>query len=134
MQKVDILNGSDCMIEYEDNYDFTLYDLMAYTDCVITDYSSIGYDFLLTDRPLIFNLYDLELYERKRGLSYDPYVDFCPGHIVTNWSEMKQAMQDVLCGRDPYAEQRQRVTRLLHKYRDDHSTERVIEYFDTLLR
>ncbi len=125
---------SNTMIAYEDNYEFTLYDLMAMADCLISDYSSISYDFLLLDRPLIFNLYDMEKYIQMRGVSYDPFEEFCPGAIVKNWDEMKKALIDVVEGVDEYKEHRARVRKLLHKYSDGNSTDRVIAYFDEYLK
>ncbi len=134
LQKVDIIQKDNHMIAYEESYDFTFYDLMAMADCLISDYSSISYDFLLLDRPLIFNLYDMEKYIQMRGVSYDPFEEFCPGAIVKNWEEMKKALIDVVEGVDEYKEHRARVRKLLHKYSDGNSTDRVIAYFDEYLK
>ena len=43
-------------------------ELLSVTDLLITDYSSIFFDFLLTDRPMIFYTPDLESYRQSRGL------------------------------------------------------------------
>ena len=133
-EKGNITQENSRMIAYEDNYEFTLYDLMAMADCLISDYSSISYDFLLLDRPLIFNLYDMEKYIQMRGVSYDAFEEFCPGAIVKNWDEMKKALIDVVEGVDEYKEHRARVRKLLHKYSDGNSTDRVIAYFDEYLK
>ena len=127
LQQVDVIKENSGIIAYENNYDFTLYDLMAISDCVISDYSSIAYDFLLLDRPLIFNLYDLDKYVSQRGLSYEPFEYFCPGHIVKKWEDMKNALLDVITENDNYKEKRKVVRNLLHKYQDGNSTERVMK-------
>ncbi|MBO4693933.1 MAG: CDP-glycerol glycerophosphotransferase family protein [Clostridia bacterium] len=110
-------------------YDFTLYDLMAISDCLITDYSSVGYDFMLKDKPMIYNLYDLEMYEKDRGMSYEPYDEFCPGVIVKNAEEMLVALNDIANDKDISREKRQRLVRLFHKYSDNKSSKRAINFF-----
>ncbi|MGM0698042.1 MAG: bifunctional glycosyltransferase/CDP-glycerol:glycerophosphate glycerophosphotransferase [Actinomycetota bacterium] len=49
-------------------------DLMAIADVLITDYSSIGYDFDLTGGTTVHFVPDLESYERERGL-YPGWAD-----------------------------------------------------------
>ena len=47
-------------------------ELLLMTDLVITDYSSIGGDFMLLDRPVIFYQPDIGDYNAERGLYFDP--------------------------------------------------------------
>jgi CDP-glycerol glycerophosphotransferase len=47
-------------------------------DLLITDYSSIYIDYLLTDKPIIFLPYDKEQYLKGRGMNFD-YDDMAPG-------------------------------------------------------
>ena len=47
-------------------------------DVLITDYSSIYIDYLLTDRPMIFLPYDKEEYLKDRGMNFD-YDEVTPG-------------------------------------------------------
>lgn len=53
--------------------------LLGITDILISDYSSIFFDFLATDRPLLFYIPDLDIYAEERGL-YLP-VNTLPGPI-----------------------------------------------------
>lgn len=53
--------------------------LLGITDILVSDYSSIFFDFLATDRPLLFYIPDLDIYTEERGL-YLP-VDTLPGPI-----------------------------------------------------
>lgn len=46
-------------------------ELLAITDVLITDYSSIFFDYLPTGRPLLFYTYDLAQYSQERGLYFD---------------------------------------------------------------
>ncbi|MCS2279479.1 CDP-glycerol glycerophosphotransferase family protein [Bacteroides thetaiotaomicron] len=43
---------------------------------MITDYTSTYFDFLLVNKPVIFNFYDIEEYRRVRGFSFEPIEFF----------------------------------------------------------
>ncbi len=47
-------------------------ELLLISDMLITDYSSIGGDFMLLNRPVIFYMPDLADYNDERGLYFDP--------------------------------------------------------------
>lgn len=70
-------------------------DLLIVTDYLITDYSSVIFEFALLNRPMIFFAYDLEEYENEiRGFYYD-YEGFVPGPIVkTTEDVVKVILQD----------------------------------------
>lgn len=58
--------------------DVDIYPFLQYVDYLITDYSSIYFDYLLLDREIIFIPYDYEKYVSKREL-YFKYEDITPG-------------------------------------------------------
>ena len=63
-------------------------ELLTCTDILITDYSSVVFDFILLDKPIIFYAYDLDLYLRtSRKMYYDYYKDF-PGPFARNEEEL----------------------------------------------
>lgn len=62
------------------------YDLLSVADVLVTDYSSLGVDFLSLERPVIYYVYDYEEYSSSRGLSID--IDEFPGHIVHDIDEL----------------------------------------------
>lgn len=57
-------------------------ELLVCADVLITDYSSIFFEYLLLDRPIVFFAPDYEDYARDRGFYLD--FDSLPGHIVKN--------------------------------------------------
>lgn len=61
--------------------------LLAIADICITDYSSIGFEYAIMERPLIFFAYDLDDYLDKRGMYYD-YRDITPGPICKTTDEI----------------------------------------------
>lgn len=72
-------------------FDYSSYtnvnDLLLVTDILITDYSSIYYEFSLLSRPIIFFSYDEESYKQKRGMIGD-YNKQVPGPIAKTTDEV----------------------------------------------
>ncbi len=66
--------------------------LLAVTDLLISDYSSIPFEFSLLQRPMIFFAYDLEEYGKSRGF-WEPYEQLVPGPVVYNSKELVEAIQ-----------------------------------------
>ena len=68
-------------------------DLYLMSDVLITDYSSVFFDFANLRRPIIFFTYDLASYRDKlRGFYFDLEVE-APGPVVTTSAEVLQAIQ-----------------------------------------
>jgi CDP-glycerol glycerophosphotransferase len=59
--------------------------LLAAIDLLITDYSSVAFDFSLTGGPILFIAPDEEDYTASRGL-YEPYREFSGGREVRSWT------------------------------------------------
>ena len=94
-------------------------DCLQYFDALITDYSSILYDFLLLDRPIMFFPYDYEEYEEKVGFAVD-YSVVTPGHKPKTFADLKRALLDMK-ETDSFKQQRQEVNRLCNAYTDGSS-------------
>ncbi len=71
-------------------------DLYLAADVLVTDYSSVMYDFVNTGRPMLFYTHDLEAYrDDLRGF----YVDFeaeAPGPLLSHTSEVADALDDLV--------------------------------------
>lgn len=78
-------------------YDYSLYpninDLFLVTDILITDYSSVPFEFCLLNKPMIFFAYDLKKYAKKRGLIGD-FVSSVPGPVVHSSAEIIEEIQN----------------------------------------
>ena len=83
-------------------------------DLLITDYSSIYLDFLLTGRPMIFLPYDRGEYLADRGMNFD-YDQVTPGPKPENFAEFLRWLGALTEGEDPWAEERARVRRFFHE-------------------
>lgn len=60
---------------------------LAGIDVLVTDYSSIAYDYALTDGPVVFFAPDVEVYARRRGL-YENYRIFSDDRYVNRWQHV----------------------------------------------
>lgn len=98
-------------------------DCMKCFDGLITDYSSILYDFLILNRPLLFFPYDYDEYEQKVGFAVD-YSMITPGYKPKTFAELKQVMLDMK-EKDSLKEKRERINKLCNKYQNN-SSERII--------
>lgn len=62
-------------------------------DILITDYSSLIFEYALLKRPIIFYAYDLDDYNSNRSFYYN-YEDFVPGKIAKNTEQLLNALND----------------------------------------
>lgn len=72
-------------------------DLYLVSDVLVTDYSSVMFDYSLLGRPMIFYCYDLERYKDDiRGFYFD-FESVAPGPVVSTTEELARA----ICDYDP---------------------------------
>ncbi|MEA3320553.1 MAG: CDP-glycerol glycerophosphotransferase family protein [Bacillota bacterium] len=62
-------------------------ELLLITDVLITDYSSVIFEYSLLNRPVIFFAYDLDYYLSERGFYYE-YQTLVPGPVVRTTDEL----------------------------------------------
>jgi CDP-ribitol ribitolphosphotransferase / teichoic acid ribitol-phosphate polymerase len=97
-------------------------DLMFAVDLVITDYSSVVFEFSTLGRPMLFFAYDLEEYVATRDF-YVPFESFVPGRIVRTFPELLDAIR-----REDYESEKVAAFAAGHfAHLDGGSTDRVID-------
>jgi len=84
--------------EYKDKIiDLTEYkdinDLLLITDLLITDYSSVIFEYSFMEKPIIFYVPDLEDYSNSRSFYYD-YNEYLYGDIAKNEKQLIQKMKE----------------------------------------
>ncbi|GHA64668.1 glycosyl transferase [Streptomyces tauricus] len=62
-------------------------DLLLASDALITDYSSLMFDYALLDRPIVLHTYDLDTYLAARGTYFD-VTERPPGHVTRDEDEL----------------------------------------------
>lgn len=106
---------------------FDVYPTLRNIDVLITDYSSVYFDFLHLDRPVVFYAYDREAYMKSPGFHLD-YDEVTPGPIAETFDELLDALTTVFSSPESHADDRERVRQLAFDYVDDGSAERVFRY------
>jgi CDP-glycerol glycerophosphotransferase len=95
---------------------------------LISDYSSVVYDYMLTEKPVIYFVPDLDEYlQHSRNFCY-VFDEVTPGPKARTLRELEDA---IVAARDDnqeeWREQYESVLELFHTYRDSRSGQRVYE-------
>jgi CDP-glycerol glycerophosphotransferase len=112
-------------------YDVSLYpeimELFLITDVLVTDYSSMMFDFANTGRPMLFFTYDLESYrDNLRGFYFD-FEKTAPGPLLTRSDDVIAALRDIDgVAREHQASYRSFVDQFC-PLDDGHAAERVVD-------
>lgn len=96
--------------------------LLFAADVLITDYSSIVFEYALLDKPMYFYAYDLEQFERDSRGFYENYESFVPGKVVKTTKELFSSLQET----DQFEDKRKEFIDAYYSFLDGKSTERVI--------
>ena len=101
--------------------------LLFVADALITDYSSIIFEYALLDRPMYFYAYDIDVFsEYGRGF-YEDYNSFVPGPVA----ETTEGLISLVKSGDGYSAIRGQFKDKFYRYLDGKSTKRLL---DILLR
>lgn len=102
--------------------DFSTNELMFISDMLITDYSSVIFEYALLRKPIVFYCYDLATY--NRGF-YLKYPDDLPGEVYENQDELISYLQnpELHVINDRYMQFVQRYMSAC----DGHSSERIAQ-------
>ena len=83
-------------------------DIINIFDLLITDYSSIFIDYLLTKKPIIFLPYDKENYLRQRGLNFE-YDEVTPGPKPNTFIDFKKEIDRLINDNEYYLNDRKKT-------------------------
>ena len=79
-------------------------ELLLAADVLITDYSSMMFDYANTGRPMLFFTYDLDVYrDEVRGFYFD-FIERAPGPLLRTSDQLAEALQDLGAVRDAHAQ------------------------------
>ena len=106
-----------------------LYEVIAQSEALITDYSSVFWDYMLLDRPIAITTDDIEAYRKGLGFVID---------IESVWKETAETMQDstglcefvdkVIAGIDTKQEGRRKWRDISNTHQDGKSAERAAKF------
>ena len=91
---------------------------------MLTDYCAAYFDFLLTEKPIIFTAFDLKEYISKSRELYFDYSETIAGPIAKNWVEVEQLLEKLL-KYDEFSKIRKTKNAYFNAFRDKNNSERV---------
>ena len=99
-------------------------ELLNAFNIMISDYSSIVYDYLLLDRPIVYLLPDFEEYKNAKGFVFSNIDAYMPGEKAYTFEALLKALEKAFENPEEYKLARQNVILNRFDYTDGKSTER----------
>ncbi|WP_368895210.1 bifunctional glycosyltransferase/CDP-glycerol:glycerophosphate glycerophosphotransferase [Priestia megaterium] len=118
------------LIKSEDlmNHSIDFYEILGASDLLLTDYSSVYFDYLLLDKPIIFMPTDLEEYQQERGFILGSYEEWTPGPKVVNQIQLQMEIKEYEKNACEFKKIRECIKNRVHSYQDTNATERVWKF------
>ena len=110
----------DNLIDLSD-YD-NINDILLITDMLITDYSSVVFEYSLLEKPIVFYSPDRDLYKEERDFYYE-YESFVPGPIISNTEELIKEINNKDFDKNKVIEFKEKF----FDYLDGNSSKRFVE-------
>lgn len=107
--------------------DIDIYPILPLTDCLITDYSSVFFDYLLLNKEIIFFPFDKEKYLKNRELYFE-YNLITPGIKIRNFLEIKELFKNKQ-RKDEYFFKREEIRKKIIENYDFDACEKIINFF-----
>jgi CDP-glycerol glycerophosphotransferase len=101
-------------------------ELLLAADVLITDYSSMLFDFVPLRRPVLLFAYDLEDYERRRGLYLDLRHE-APGPVLRTSHEVAEALLDLDAVHDAHRDAADAFASAYAPHDDGRAAARVVD-------
>ncbi len=106
-------------------------ELMLIADVLVTDYSSVMFDFANTGRPMVFYTHDYEDYVRDERGTYVDLREIAPGPLVSDTESLVAALKDVDASHEEYSERYAAFRERFCQYETGHAAEHVVtEFFE----
>lgn len=109
------------------------YEFLNGADVLLTDYSSVYFDYLLIDKPIIFTNRDEQEYIRNRGVILEPLDFWRPGPIVNNMADLENELVKASNNIDEFKDRRKELLPFVHKYTDGKSTQRLFDFIRSIV-
>lgn len=121
---VDVSKYKGFVIDVTDNDDIN--DMYIISDIIMTDYSSVFFDFANLKRPMLFYMYDLDLYKGKLRDFYLS-LDELPGPIAETQEELEKNIATIEKDFKKYQEKYKKFNDKFNYLDDGNASERVIK-------
>ena len=115
----------------DQNFDFS--NVLNESCLLITDYSSVAWDFIYNDKPVLFYQFDKNEYEDKTGALYTDVIEDQIGFLVNSNDDIYGVLRDLFDNEEIPSYSIPNKSRFF-KYIDNSNTERVIKSIEEFIR
>lgn len=110
------------------NHSITSYEFVASCDALLTDYSSIYYDFMLCDKPIGVIWEDIEDYKVFPGFAVDLSYVMQGAEKIFSLQQLQEFIIDVANDIDKLKMERQEICKIAHYSDDGKNSKRVVDF------
>lgn len=123
-----ILNAIKNFDRFSIDQNKDIYETLNMYSMMITDYSSIGWEFLITKKPVIYYAFDLDTYNQTDCPFDMDYKQICAGKIVTNWQEVVDAIYQYYLNPELEMQRREEIRELFYPsaYNSEENSENLV--------
>ena len=101
-----------------------IYELIGKTDALLTDFSSVAYDYMLLDRPIGYMVSEMQNY--TRGFIIPNIEDEMAGEKLSSLADLEKFIVDVKDGKDDFKAARKAVADKFFVYQKDGNCKRLL--------
>lgn len=112
--------------------DQDIYDMVGAYDAVITDFSGIYFDFMITGKPIVMAPFEIEKYIANDRQLYFRYDEILPDEPCTTWDEILVRLESLPPHGSAPSARYVSLQRVFHRYLDDESSRRVVDELKAL--
>ncbi|MEW1660168.1 MULTISPECIES: CDP-glycerol glycerophosphotransferase family protein [unclassified Streptomyces] len=115
------------VIDVSARHDIT--PILQLADGLVTDYSSVMFDYALLDRPLVFFTYDYDEYVHEGRGTYFDLLEHAPGPVVRTEDDFFEAMQSFESQQLEYAKDRKEFVAKFGEYDQGDAAQSIVDQF-----
>lgn len=116
--------------DFYNEHNITSYEFVGACDALITDYSSIYFDYLLCDKPIAAIWEDIEEYRNNRGFAVDIDYYMKGAFKIYTRKDFENFINAVSEDCDEMRNEREIIKNEVHFYKDDKSASRVVDFIE----
>lgn len=106
----------------------TSYAFVGSCDALITDYSSIYFDYLLCDKPVAVIWEDIDDYRKNPGFAMEPEYYMKGAQKIYHLADFERFLRDLKDGNDVLKNERSEINQLVNYSSDGKNSERVVDF------
>ena len=128
IQKLDLSNIWLIDDSFFEKHGFSSYEMLAASDALLTDYSSVYFDYTLRDKPIGVIWEDIEEYKVDPGFALDLDYYLKGAEKIYTIDELCQFVEEVAKGEDKLCNERREIRDTVSFSLDGKNTERVVDF------